>query len=89
MKNNQTNDWNGYTLEELKLKRAKALVLSEVSKAQLLASYQVAKGKTNSHGLRAWLFGGDVLRGLKVTDYLMLSAKAAVFGYRLWRKVKR
>lgn len=89
MRNNQANDWKGYTLEELKMKRAKALVLSEVSKAQLLAAYEVAKDKTNSHGLRAWLFGGEVLKGLKFTDYLMFSAKAAMLGFKLWKKVKK
>ena len=65
----QTNQWKGYTLEELRMKRAKALIMTEVSKSQLLSAYEMAKSKTNSHGVRALLFNNNVLKGLKTTDY--------------------
>lgn len=77
------------TMEELQMKRAKALILSEVSKAQLVASYQIAKSKTQGQGVRALLFSNSIVKGLKTTDYLMLGAKAAMWGFKLWKKHKK
>lgn len=85
----QTNQWKGYTLEELHMKRAKALIMTEVSKSQLLSAYEMAKSKTNSHGVRALLFNNNVLKGLKTADYLMLGAKTTMLGYKLWKKFKK
>ncbi len=85
----QTNQWKGYTLEELRMKRAKALVMAEVSKSQLISAYKMAKSQTSNHGVRALLFNNNVLKGLKTTDYLILGAKSTMLGYRLWKKFKK
>ncbi len=85
----KTTNWKGMTLEELRMKRAKALILSEVTKAQLLSSYNVMKAKTNSHGVRALLFHNSVIKSLKTADYLFLGAKAAMFGFKLWKSHKK
>ncbi|UKI44284.1 MAG: hypothetical protein L6U16_01245 [Porphyromonadaceae bacterium] len=71
------------------MKRAKALIMTEVSKSQLLSAYEMAKSKTNSHGVRALLFNNNVLKGLKTTDYLILGAKTTMLGYKLWKKFKK
>lgn len=84
-----SNTWRGMTLEELRMKRAKALIISEVNKAQLVASYELAKSKTRSHGIRALLFNENVLSGLKVTDYLLIGAKTAMLGAKLWKKYRK
>lgn len=85
----QTNQWKGYTLEVLRMKRAKALVMAEVSKSQLLSAYKMAKIQTSNHGVRALLFNNNVLKGLKTTDYLILGAKTTMLGYKLWKKFKK
>lgn len=85
----KSNDWKGMTLEELRMKRAKALIASEINKAQLVSSYQLAKSKTNSHGIRALLFNNGMLKNLKTADYLMLGAKAGLLGLKIWKKFKK
>ena len=82
------NTWKGMTLEELRMKRAKALIMSEVNKAQLVASWQVARNQTREHGFRALIFDKNTLKGLKNSDYLLLGAKSAMLGMKLWRKYK-
>lgn len=79
----------GMTLEELRTKRAKALIMSEVTKAQLLSSYNVMKSKNGNHGIRAFLFSNSVVKSLKTADYIFLGAKAAMLGFRLWRNHKK
>ncbi len=86
----QTNQWKGYTLEELRMKRAKALIMTEVSKSQLLSAYEMAKSKTSSHGVRAHCYSTTTCwRGWKTTDYLILGAKTTMLGYKLWKKFKK
>ena len=51
----QTNQWKGYTLEELRMKRAKALVMAEVSKSQHISAYKMAKSQTSNHDVSALL----------------------------------
>ena len=82
-----SNTWRGMTLEELRMKRAKALIMTEVNKAQLVA--QLAKSKTRSHGIRALIFNNNEVSGLKLTDYLLIGVKTAMLGAKLWKKYKK
>ena len=84
-----SNTWRGMTLEELRMKRAKALIMTEVNKAPLVADFQLAKSKTRSHGIRALIFNNNELSGLKLTDYLLIGVKTAMLGAKLWKKYKK
>ena len=84
-----SNTCRGMTLEELRMKRAKALIMTEVNKAQLVADFQLAKSKTRSHGIRALIFNNNEVSGLKLTDYLLIGVKTAMLGAKLWKKYKK
>ncbi len=74
------------TLEELRYKRALALVKLEVEKAQMHASFDGLRQRAGSEGMRGLLFRNVTLSRLKAADYAFLSMKVAQLAFRLWKR---
>lgn len=81
--------WNGYTIDELKRRRAKALIKREVARAQLAGTMANARQFTSQHGVRALLFNGKEVAGLNKADYALLSFKVIRLVARWWARRKK
>ena len=66
--------WRGLTLDELRKRRAKALMRREVGKV-----------KINDNGIRGLMFSNKAISNLKAADYVFLGWKIA----RLFIKARR
>ena len=82
-------EWKGLTIEELKMRRAKALVLREVSRMSLSQQLNNTKENVSQNGVRALLFSDNTIAGLKKTDYAYLGYKAVRLLVRLYLRRKR
>jgi len=69
------NNWKGLTLDELKVRRAKQLVLREVSRANIGNTLSNTKQQVSQNGVRGLLFSNNTIMGLKKTDYALLGYK--------------
>ncbi len=65
-------EWKGLTLDEIRMKRAVALVKREVGRAQLAAKTDRLKTNVSDNGLRGLLFSKDTVVKLKTADYVLL-----------------
>ena len=74
----ESGDWQGMTLEQLRRARAKALVRREVGRATMQYSLDNVKDNVSSNGIRALMFSSDTVSHLKTADYVLL-------GFRLTR----
>ena len=72
----QQKEWKGLTMDELKMRRAKSLVLREVNRANLSYQFNNARDDVSQNGIRGLLFSNNTITGLKKADYLFLGAKA-------------
>lgn len=72
-------EWKGYTLEELKMRRAVALVKREMGRAQFAAKSGQLKTTVQDNGIRGLLFSKDTVTKLKTADYVLLG----------WRLISR
>ena len=73
-----SREWQGMTLEQLRRARAKALVRREVGRATMQYSLDNVKDNVSSNGIRALMFSPDTVSHLKTADYVLL-------GFRLTR----
>lgn len=85
----QQQDWKGLTIDELKMRRAKSLVLREVNRASLSHQFSNARDTVSQNGIRGLLFNDNTIVGLKKADYLFLGAKAIGLILKLYSKRKR
>ena len=74
----ESPEWQGMTLEQLRRARAKALVRREVGRATMQYSLDNVKDNVSSNGIRALMFSPDTVSHLKTADYVLL-------GFRLTR----
>lgn len=81
--------WRGLTIDELKMRRAKALVMREVSRTSLSYQFNNARDNVSQNGLRGLLFSENTVAGLKKADYLLLGFKAASAIVKLYLRRKR
>ncbi len=87
--NTQQQEWKGLTIDELKMRRAKQLVLREVNRASL--NYQFANMRENvsQNGVRGLLFSDNAITGLKKADYAFLGYKALALLIKLYTRRRR
>ncbi len=93
MDNNNLNvtpnpEWKGLTLEELRFRRAMALVRCQLSREAMQTSVEDVKEQVNTNGVRSLLFTNKTTMRLKKVDMLLLGFKAARTIYSLWRKMR-
>ena len=74
----ESGEWKGMTLEQLRRARAKALVRREVGRATMQYSLDNVKDNVSNNGVRALMFSSDTVSHLKTADYVLL-------GFRLTR----
>ena len=82
----KSDQWEGYTIDELRVKRAMAAVKSEIGKERIMSKLTDAKTQVDNDGLRSMIFGGKMLSGLKTVDYVILGYKTSKLAWRLWHK---
>ena len=75
---NESGEWQGMTLEQLRRARAKALVRREVGRTTMQYSLDNVKDNVSNNGIRALMFSADTVNRLKTADYVLL-------GFRLTR----
>ena len=87
--NTQQQQWKGLTIDELKMRRAKSLVIREVNRAALSYQFNNARDNVSQNGIRGLLFSNNTITGLKKADYLFLSAKAIGLLIKLYSRRKK
>ena len=67
-----SESWKGLTLDELKFRRAKALVKREVGKERINNVLDNMRTRVADNGVRGLLFSNNAIAGLKTADYVFL-----------------
>ena len=73
--NDESGEWKGMTLEQLRRARAKALVRREVGRATMQYSLDNVKDNVSNNGVRALMFSPSTVSHLKTADYVVLGFK--------------
>lgn len=73
--NDESGEWQGMTLEQLRRARAKALVRREVGRATMQYSLDSVKENVSNNGVRALMFSPGTVSSLKTADYVLLGFK--------------
>ncbi len=71
----ESPEWQGMTLDQLRRARAKALVRREVGRATMQYSLDNVKDNVESNGIRALMFSPGTVSHLKTADYVLLGFK--------------
>ncbi len=79
-------EWKGMTLEQLRLKRAVALVRREMGKERMSLAVDSMRTRVADNGVRGLLFDNKTISGLKTADYALLGWRLARMVIKLWRK---
>ena len=74
---NESGQWQGMTLEQLRNARAKAHVRREVGSATMQYSLDNVKDNVSSNGIRALMFSPETVTHLKTADYVLLGFRLA------------
>ena len=77
--------WRGLTLDELRKRRAKALLRREVGKVKINAALGNVRTRVNDNGIRGLMFSNKAISNLKAADYVFLGWKIV----RLFIKARR
>ena len=80
--------WNGLTLEQLRMRRAKALLRREVEKVKMNTVIDGMKTRVSDNGLRGLMFKDKKLGHLKTADYVFLGWKIAQIFIKARRRKK-
>ena len=84
----EKSQWKGLTIDELRMRRAVALVRREMGKERMAMTYEGLKGHIADNGVRGLLFNDKTIVGLKTSDYVLLGWKIARVVMKMWRKKK-
>jgi heterodisulfide reductase subunit A-like polyferredoxin len=76
-------------MEELKMRRAKALVRREVKRATLMHQLETKRDEVSRNGVRSLLFSGNTVAGLKKADYAFLGYKVIALLIKLYSRKNR
>lgn len=87
--NSSQQQWKGLTMDELKMRRAKQLVLREVNRASLSYQLNNARDNVSQNGIRGLLFSDKAITGLKKADYAFLGYKALALLIKLYTRRRR
>ena len=71
----ESGEWQGMTLDQLRRARAKALVRREVGRATMQYSLDNVKDNVSNNGVRALMFSPGTVNHLKTADYVLLGFK--------------
>lgn len=80
--------WKGFTLDELRYRRALSLVKREIGRNELMNSVNNVKTRVSDNGIRGLMANNSLMKKMKLTDYLLLGFKVSNTFYKLWRRKK-
>ena len=72
---NAQQQWKGLTMDELKMRRAKALVLREVNRASISYQFSNARENVSQNGVEGFFSATKTIAGLKKADYAFWDIK--------------
>lgn len=78
--------WEGLTLDQLRMRRAMALVRREMGRERINAVIGGIKTDVSNNGIRSFLFKPGTVKALKWTDYVLLGFNTFRLVSKLWRK---
>ena len=81
--------WKGYTIDELRRRRAKALIKRELARVKFTHEVGTMRERASQQGMRGLLFKNNVVAGLNKTDYLFLSYKAIRALLKWWARRRK
>ncbi len=73
----ESREWQGMTLEQLRRARAKALVRREVGRAAIQYNIDGVKDNVANNGVRALMFSPSTVAHLKTADYVVIGFRIA------------
>ena len=87
----ESDEWQGMTLEQLRRARARALVRREVGHTTMQYSIDDMKSSVANNGVRALMFRPGTVSSLKTVDYVLLGFKLSrwLLGLRNNRRRRR
>ena len=87
----ESDEWQGMTLEQLRRARARALVRREVGRTTMQYSIDDMKSSVANNGVRALMFRPGTVSSLKTVDYVLLGFKLSrwLLGLRNNRRSRR
>ena len=87
----ESDEWQGMTLEQLRRARARALVRREVGRTTMQYSIDDMKSSVANNGVRALMFRPGTVSSLKTVDYVLLGFKLSrwLLGLRNNRRRRR
>ncbi len=80
--------WDGLTLEQLRFRRAMALVRREVGRERMNGLLSNVKSGVRRDGVRSLMFSSNTVKGLRWVDYALLGFKSFRLLSRLFGKKK-
>lgn len=80
-----SEQWGGLTLEQLRMRRAKALLRREVGKVKMNTVIDGMRTRVSDNGIRGLMFSDKAIGRLKTADYMFLGWKLA----QLFMKARR
>lgn len=82
------DDWQGYTIDEIRYQRAYLMARMEISRDRLMSnSRKVADGGISSFGASG--MAGRLLGALNYLDIIMITSKVGFSVYKIFRTLRR
>lgn len=82
-------DWKGYTIDELRRRRAKALIKRELARVKFTHEVGSVQQRAKQHGMRGLLFNNNTVAGLNKADYAFLGIKALRLLLKWWARRRK
>lgn len=82
------SQWRGLTLEQLRMRRAKALLRREVGKVKIDTVIGNLRTRVSDNGIRGLMFSNKAIGNLKIADYAFLGWKIAQIFFKVRRRKK-
>lgn len=89
VKKSINDEWNGYSLEELKKRRIIAYVHRELGREKLLSNVVLMKEGITNNGIKGLIFNNKELTTLKTADYFLMGWKAIKMFIKLRNRYKK
>ena len=82
-------DWKGYTIDELRRRRAKALIKRELTRVKFTNEVGSIQQRAKQHGMRGLLFNNKTVAGLNRTDYIYMGYRALRLLLKWWARRRK
>ena len=80
------HEWQGLTIDELRMMRAQALLRREVGKVQMMQTIEGMRTRVNDNVVSGLLFNDRTIGRLKTADYMFLGWRISRLMLKMWRK---